>query len=264
MKRWLLLIFTILLAACGGQDALTTETMPVTEPFPQAVTVQNILDVWYLVPDQSPFGGSTMLDPLEAEIVEAGQVEIFDHGMIFGNFGHAYSWIDAERIRVDGLIVGFGSVTEGLFYVFTIQSDAEQLRFLLTDGTPFAVFSRTQVVTMLEETVSVDPVIEEADAWAPCGYPTGLAIGGYAYVNPVPPDPHVVRMGPRNASEQTGLILPNELVKIIGGPQCTDGLTWWQVTSKQSGLTGWTTEGDGVSFWLLPCVNGTECGGMGD
>lgn len=150
-KRLTLLIATIvlLLAACSGSSAETptetpTEVIPteaVADPLP-VVPPQDILGLWMLDPGQSTFGGSTMLDPLEAEIFEAGRLEITDSYVIVGDFGHTYSWIDDQRIRLDGVVVGFGAVTDGFFHVFTVQRDGDLLRLLISDGTPFAVFAK--------------------------------------------------------------------------------------------------------------------------
>ena len=150
-KRLTLLIATIvlLLTACSGSNAETltetpTEAVPtetVADPLP-AAPPQDILGLWVLDPAQSTFGGSAMLDPLEAEIFEAGRLEITDSYLLIGDFGRTYSWIDDQRIRLDGVVVGFGAVSEGFFYVFTVQRDGDLLRLLTSDGAPFAVFTK--------------------------------------------------------------------------------------------------------------------------
>ena len=150
-KKLVLLIAAIalLLAACGGSGAETptatpTEAVPieaVEDPLP-VVPPQDILGLWMLNPEQSTFGGSTMLDPLEAEILETGWLEITDRYVIVGDFGHTYSWIDDQRIRLNGVMVGFGTVTDGFFHVFTVQHDGDLLRLLISDGTPFAVLTK--------------------------------------------------------------------------------------------------------------------------
>ena len=208
-----------------------------------------------------------MLDPLEAEFFEAGKLEITTDYLIIGDFGHTYSWIDAQRIRVNGVGVGFASFNEGFFYVVTVQRDGDFLRLLTSDRTPFAVFEREgsvaaapaiDVAVVVETTATIAPT-----PWTPCegGYETRLFKGGYAFVNPVPPDPNIVRSAPDKASAQTGFIQPNELVEVVDGPQCSRGWVWWNVTSKKTGLSGWTAEGDGAFYWVLPCsLNGSECG----
>lgn len=281
MKKWILLLaIMLLIPACSvsGTEAPTEapESAPIEEmeePLPSASS-QDIIGTWILDVTQYVDTDASMLDPLLTEIYEASGVEITDSYLVFGNFGHTYSWIDTQRIRINGVGVGFASFNEGFFYVLTVQRDGNRLRFLLADGTSFAVFGRPGTVsalpasdapTVVEATETTPPtVVPAAPApWTPCegGYETHLFKGGYAYVNPVPPDPNIVRSAPDNASAQTGLIQPNELVEVVDGPQCSGGWVWWQITSKQTGLSGWTAEGDGNSYWVLPCPqNGSECG----
>ena len=286
MKKGSLLILAIvfLLAACKGTGEALTEAPMITEPAEATIEAlstapappQDILGRWVLDTVQSTGAGSAMLDPLEAEVYEAAGMEITKEYLIFRNFGHTYSWIDDQRIRVDGVVVGFGSVTEGFFYIFAVQTEGDTLRFLLADGTPFAVFGREgsaaavpaiDVAVSAETTATIPPALPMKPVaptpWTPCegGYETHLFKGGYAFVNPFPPEPNLVRSAPDNASPQMGLIQPNEPVEVVDGPQCSGGWVWWQITSKKTGLSGWTAEGDGVSDWVLPCpIGGSECG----
>jgi hypothetical protein len=281
MKKMVLLILaiTLLLSACSGGAQTPTEASVIPEAVetmtdaPAAVP-QDILGVWVLDREQSTFAGSSMLDPLEGEIFEAIKVEITSDYFILGDFGHTYSWIDAKRIRIDGVMVGFGSVTDGFFYVFTVQREGDVLRLVLAEGTPYAVFGRAgsaatapaiDVAVTEDEAPAAQPLTQPIapTPWTSCegSYETHLFKGGYAFVNPVPPDPNIVRSTPDSSSAQTGLLQPNELMEVVDGPQCSGGWVWWHVRSKKTGLSGWTAEGDGASDWLLPCpLNGSECG----
>jgi hypothetical protein len=274
MKKWTLFFMALLLglSACSGPVEMPPETpvIPESVEIPEITPPQDILGEWVLDQGQSTFGGSFMLDPLEAEFFEAIKMEITGDYLILGDFGHTYSWIDDQRIRVDGVVMGFGSVTEGFFYIFTVQREGDILRLLLSDGTPFAVFGRAgsvaaapviNVAVSVEEPAPGQPVVPTP--WTPCEgtYETHLFKGGFAFVNPVPPEPNLVRSEPNANSAQTGLIQPNELVEIVDGPQCSGGWVWWQITSKKTDLSGWTAEGDGASYWVLPCpLHGSECG----
>lgn len=48
-----------------------------------------------------------------------------------------------------------------------------------------------------------------------------------------------------------GYALPGEHLKVISGPVCSWGWLMWMVETDY-GLTGWTPESDGKSFWLIP------------
>ncbi len=42
---------------------------------------------------------------------------------------------------------------------------------------------------------------------------------------------------------------------VLDGPTCADGLAWWQVS--YNGTTGWTAEGSGIDYWIVPGSNTT-------
>jgi hypothetical protein len=90
--------------------------------------------------------------------------------------------------------------------------------------------------------------------WMPCpgAYFSRLYVGDTAYVGFDPPLPNRVRSQPNTASEILGMLQPGEKMEIIGGPVCSNQWIWWQVSSKATGLTGWTAEGDNKSYWLVP------------
>lgn len=50
-----------------------------------------------------------------------------------------------------------------------------------------------------------------------------------------------------------GYALPGEHLKVISGPVCSWGWLMWLVETDY-GLTGWTPESDGKSFWLIPML----------
>jgi hypothetical protein len=100
-----------------------------------------------------------------------------------------------------------------------------------------------------EPTATLEPGMEpECDA----RYPSRLAKGGKAYVNEDPPLPNRVRVEPDSNAEVIGQIEPGEIVNLVDGPLCKDGWVWWYIQSRKSGLTGWTSEGDRIEYWLAP------------
>ncbi len=50
-----------------------------------------------------------------------------------------------------------------------------------------------------------------------------------------------------------GYALPGEHLKVISGPVCSWGWLMWMVETDY-GLTGWTPESNGKSFWLIPML----------
>lgn len=82
-----------------------------------------------------------------------------------------------------------------------------------------------------------------------------LQPGKYAYISLIPPLPNRLRAGAGKAYTYFGQIQPGAGVKIIGGPLCADGFSWWLVESVEGGLRGWTVAGSDSEQWVLPCPN---------
>jgi hypothetical protein len=83
----------------------------------------------------------------------------------------------------------------------------------------------------------------------PTCYPTPrLTVGRLAQVTPGLPNS--VRNNPAG-SYRIGYIPGGAVFSVIGGPQCgPDGRWWWYVS--YNGLVGWTAEGEGYTYWLVP------------
>lgn len=91
----------------------------------------------------------------------------------------------------------------------------------------------------------------EPVAGASCsGLTPRLTIGGQGRVTPGLPN--VIRSQPwRGAgSGVVGLIPAGGVFTVLGGPACGSGIQWWQV--QYNGVTGWTGEGEGMTYWVEP------------
>jgi tRNA A-37 threonylcarbamoyl transferase component Bud32 len=92
--------------------------------------------------------------------------------------------------------------------------------------------------------------------WQACpdAYPSRLHIGDKATVSTDPPLSNRLRKDPGLADDSTviGYIEPGQEVEILSGPQCVDNMVWWKVKVKASGKTGWTSEGEEGTYWLVP------------
>jgi hypothetical protein len=61
-----------------------------------------------------------------------------------------------------------------------------------------------------------------------------------------------VREEPGDNETFIGKIYPGEWMEIIDGPYCGGNTTWWKVKAINSGLTGWTMEGNSENYYLVP------------
>jgi len=97
-------------------------------------------------------------------------------------------------------------------------------------------------------------VLPANPTWVPCPgtYPSRLQVGIQAFVSYDPPLANRVRTQPNGVAPVVGFIQPGEQVAIIGGPICSNEWIWWQIRSIQTGMTGWTAEGDKQGYWLVP------------
>ena len=65
--------------------------------------------------------------------------------------------------------------------------------------------------------------------------------------------PNRVRSEPNTMAKVISQINPGQIVMVLEGPKCTDGLVFWKVQSDAiTGGFGWTAEGDGTDYYLKP------------
>lgn len=82
---------------------------------------------------------------------------------------------------------------------------------------------------------------------------TDLRIGAYAYIAPFPSIPNRVRAEPMLSSAFLAQVDPGKGVKVIDGPICSDGYSWWFIEALDGQIRGWTVGGRGRDRWILPC-----------
>jgi LysM repeat protein len=89
-----------------------------------------------------------------------------------------------------------------------------------------------------------------------CSLAPLLTVGGQGRV--LPGLANVVRSQPGRGSGSVvvGEIQPGTIFAVLAGPQCSDGINWWQINA--GGLIGWTGEGQGSSYWVEPYTT-TAC-----
>ena len=82
---------------------------------------------------------------------------------------------------------------------------------------------------------------------------TRLSAGGQAKVSEENVFPNRVRSAPSLAASRIALIYPGTVLKVLEGPICADGVVFWKVVSPLiPGGVGWTAEGDGARYYLVP------------
>jgi hypothetical protein len=85
--------------------------------------------------------------------------------------------------------------------------------------------------------------------------PATLRAKMFAYVALEPPLPNRLRAKASLSGEYIGKIESGVGLRVIDGPTCADGYSWWLVESLDKRLRGWTVEGRNSEQWIMPCPN---------
>jgi hypothetical protein len=147
--------------------------------------------------------------------------------------------------------VGYKTIDGGVHHVEIIKSDG---------ATPMYVDPTSVVWTPMRwvtnnQTVNAAPtptpgIITSSGGNDGCQPTRRVNVGSYVSVNP--PSANNVRSEARLDALVSGKFAPGSLVQITDGPICADGFRWWYVSNDV--LSGWTAEGDGTDYWLVPLV----------
>ncbi|MBN2385612.1 MAG: protein kinase [Anaerolineales bacterium] len=90
-----------------------------------------------------------------------------------------------------------------------------------------------------------------AQTTCPGAPPQRIEVGDHIYVC-TQSDTVAMRSGPGRAFAIIHRMQPDAEFEVIGGPECGDDWTWWEVRSTTSGYTGWMAEGgDSVDPYFL-------------
>ena len=96
-------------------------------------------------------------------------------------------------------------------------------------------------------------------ATCPSALPSRLTVGEYAYVVPEPPVANRVRAGPGRDYPVVGKAQPGAIMEVLEGPRCANDWAWWKIRVLDTGLSGWTAEGNNQEYWLAPCSSRNSC-----
>ncbi|RPI93979.1 MAG: hypothetical protein EHM39_12510 [Chloroflexi bacterium] len=70
-----------------------------------------------------------------------------------------------------------------------------------------------------------------------------------------PGDPNTLRAEPSLTAASIGTIPGEGVMAVLEGPTCADNMAWWRV--QYMGQIGWTSEGQGSTYWLEPMATAT-------
>ncbi|MBZ0294853.1 MAG: WD40 repeat domain-containing protein [Anaerolineae bacterium] len=145
-------------------------------------------------------------------------------------------------------------VTPG--YIFTFELEGIRYEYHVSaDRSIVRLCSESEISDVLDPTPTVDP--NYVDPFTLCPnpeegvvyQPTRMTIDIQAQVATGTPlrDLHEQ---PGLASISVAQIPPSAVFHIDNGPQCANGLLWWQV--NYDGTIGWVAEGEAGAYWIEP------------
>jgi hypothetical protein len=121
--------------------------------------------------------------------------------------------------------------------------------------TPFPTNSLGPELTATPQDTPHPTITTTALPWEACqgaDYLSRVHVGDTVQVAENPPLANRVRSRADLNASVLGYIQPGEEALVLDGPGCSNNWVWWKVKSKESGLTGWTAEGDQNAYWLVP------------
>jgi hypothetical protein len=164
----------------------------------------------------------------------------------FGSYGYVVSQGGCEAAPANAPVPGdwqrYSIVYNGATFEYIISNNAQSV--ILCNQNALQQNLPTPVPTLAPTATALAPV------GAQCSLPPRLKVGERGRVTPG--DPNWVQQGPAKSTAKIGEIPADEVFDVLDGPRC-DAITrmnYWQV--RYNDLTGWTSEGQGTEYWLLP------------
>lgn len=140
-----------------------------------------------------------------------------------------------------------------LQYSNWVQSDSQgRVSISLRLGSDFPPGYYTLAVFSDPPRIAPGDFIEDIFANTCPGAPNSfLSVGDKVQVNPEFPQSNNVRSQAGLKGSLVGALKINQTATVIDGWRCVDQMVWWKVRTS-AGVEGWTSEGKGNEYWLVP------------
>jgi hypothetical protein len=114
---------------------------------------------------------------------------------------------------------------------------------------------------VLSALLTQGPRVKAVDGVCP-GWQSWMQVGYQGMVTDTPDNQRTAMRQLPTVNSNALLYLPDNYVfDVIGGPQCIDGFTWWQITTQ--GQIGWSAEGDSSKRYIQPTGRLNQNQGLG-
>ncbi|KXK20303.1 MAG: Bacterial SH3 domain protein [Chloroflexi bacterium OLB15] len=165
--------------------------------------------------------------------------------------GTPNGWIGSARVGTGHVLTRYtleaGSIIN---QAFTITEDGSPFApggYRITYAPPLAGtgFPAPQPIPIIPPVPTAAPSTTNI----PCaGFIPMLSPGIHAQVTPG--DPNNIRSGPTTSAAVIGQIPGGQIVSVVAGPYCAEGIGFWLV--EFNGITGYTAEGRGSTYYMFP------------
>jgi|GEM_PF-1668315 len=159
----------------------------------------------------------------------------------------AGSAIDVGSWSPDGRFIAFKYVTwDGPLAIFIYDSITGKIKRISGSDKFDPTWYPIQTAAYKPEDIM--PHSDCTNGWSKLVAGEKARVAGDSYASP-----NRVRSGPSKADAIIGEIKPQTVITVLEGPVCSDGLVFWRFFSPLiEGNYGWTSEGDGVEYYLNP------------
>ncbi len=94
------------------------------------------------------------------------------------------------------------------------------------------------------------PIVFPDPTTVDCNLPSRISVGDFVTLSPGPSNN--IRLRPSLDANVIGSFSTGNLMQVIGGSVCANGLRWWRVADAL--FNGWTAEAGDTEYWLIPLV----------
>jgi eukaryotic-like serine/threonine-protein kinase len=216
---------------------------------------------FYAVPRQRRLIGGDQTHPITVQVTNSAGVTQTQNGEVVSR-GLIPIWLPSVAILLCLLLFAAAALfvpplikrpqqTRVALMATQTAAAATQYAIIVLSVTPTPTPTATPTATRTATPTGTPTPTPVPYIACPGLYQSRIHVSDFAFVSKDPPIANRVREKPNTDAKILGFIEPGEKIEILEGPFCGDWI-WWRMRSMQTGISGWTAEGDNKTYWLVP------------